>query len=99
MGNLSWIHQGLFFAHLVAFAIAVSAVLREDMRLLGGGGIDPSLLARTARTVSRSLAALWATGLAMIACECLRAVMVVVFIVRPRLCRAPIRLGKDATRP
>ncbi len=69
MWDLSWIHQGLLFAHLVAFAVAVSAVLREDLRLLGGGGIDASTLAATARTVSFALAALWSTGLAMIACE------------------------------
>ncbi len=72
MWQLSWIHQGLLFAHLVAFAVAVASVLREDLRLLAARGVSPSSLAATARIVGRALAVLWATGLAMIGCEYLR---------------------------
>ena len=83
MWPMSWLHQGLLFAHLVAFAVAVSAVLREDLRLCAGRAVFPSSLAATARIVGWALAALWASGLAMIGCEYLRDPAV--FAVGPKL--------------
>ena len=61
------IHQAVLFAHLVAFAIAFSAVLREDMALLKARSIDLQALADTARTLTSALIALWLTGLALMA--------------------------------
>ena len=61
------IHQAVLFAHLVAFAIAFSAVLREDIALFKARSIDLQALAGTARTLTVALIALWLTGLALMA--------------------------------
>jgi hypothetical protein len=61
------IHQAVLFTHLVAFAIAFSAVLREDIALLKARSIDLEALADTARTLTSALVALWLTGLALTA--------------------------------
>jgi hypothetical protein len=63
----SLLNQGVLFAHLIAFAVALSAVLREDLRLLRTRRVELPRLARTARTVSAALAVLWVTGLALVA--------------------------------
>ena len=38
------LRQGVLFVHLVAFAIALSAVLQQDMALLKDWRIDPNRL-------------------------------------------------------
>lgn len=58
-------HQAVLFAHLIAAALTLSAVLREDLRWLLDRRIDTARLRGTMRTVSIGLAALWATGLAL----------------------------------
>ena len=60
-----WLHQGVLFAHVIAFAITLSAVLREDLRWVLERRIDVARLRATMRTVSIGLAVLWATGLAL----------------------------------
>ena len=67
MDSLTWLHQGVLFMHLVAFAIAFSAVLREDLFLLRARGIDLDRLVSTARTLTAALAVLWLTGLGLVA--------------------------------
>ena len=59
------LNQGVLFAHVIAFAITVSAVLREDLRWLLNHRIDAARLQSTMRTVSAGLVVLWATGLAL----------------------------------
>ena len=52
------LHQGVLFAHVIAFAITLSAVLREDLRWLLERRIDTTRLRDTIRTVSIGLAVL-----------------------------------------
>lgn len=59
------LHQGVLFAHVIAFAVTLSAVLREDLRWLLDRRIDVARLRRTTRTVTQGLVVLWATGLAL----------------------------------
>ena len=63
------LHQGVLFVHLIAFALTLSAVLREDWRLLVTRRIDAPRLVRTARAVVIGLSALWASGLALVAID------------------------------
>lgn len=67
MDTFTLVRQVVLFAHVVAFAIALSAVLREDVALIKVRRIDPHRLADTARTLTRVLIALWVTGLALVA--------------------------------
>ena len=70
--TMTWelvLRQGVLFAHLVAFAIAISAVLREDWMLLSTRRIEWRRLEATARVLSISLVALWATGGALVALD------------------------------
>jgi hypothetical protein len=69
MDTLTLIRQGLLFVHAVTFAIALSAVLREDVALIKARRIDPHRLADTARTLTSSLIALWVTGLTLVALD------------------------------
>lgn len=55
--------------HLLAFALALSAVLRGDWMILRGPRIDRDALVRISRTVVLSLAALAVTGFAIIALD------------------------------
>ena len=63
------LRQGVLFAHLVAFAIAISAVLREDWMLISTRRIAWHRLLATARALTISLVALWATGGALVALD------------------------------
>lgn len=69
MDILTLTHQGILFAHVIAFAIAFSAVVREDIALFSARSIDLERLAGTARTLTAALLALWATGLALLVFE------------------------------
>ena len=57
MNTLTLIHQGVLFLHLAAFAIAFSAVLREDVALFKAQRIDLVRLTETARTLTGALIA------------------------------------------
>ena len=67
MEPFTLIHQGVLFLHLTAFALAFSAVVREDIALLRAKRIDFGRLAVTARWLSAALVALWVTGLGLLA--------------------------------
>jgi hypothetical protein len=64
---LPLLHQGALFVHAIAFAITLSAVIREDLHWLRGGGLGAERLARTMRTVWAGLLVLWASGLVLVA--------------------------------
>lgn len=66
MDALTLLRQAVLFAHAVSFAIALAAVLREDIALLKARHLDTQRLADTARTVTSALIALWVTGLALV---------------------------------
>jgi hypothetical protein len=58
--------QALLYGHILAFALAMATILKEDVRLVGAKHIDaPSLLA-SARLVKWLLLALWITGVPMV---------------------------------
>lgn len=69
MDAYTLLHQGVLYGHVTAFAVAFSAVLREDLALLRTRGLDLARLSRTARTLTLALAALWLTGLGLLAFE------------------------------
>lgn len=60
------LRQGVLCLHLLAFAIALGTLLREDASLLIWRRINTRRLARTARTLSAALAVLWVSGLALV---------------------------------
>jgi hypothetical protein len=63
------LQQAALFIHVIAFALTMAAVLREDWRLLMTRRIDAPRLARTARAVSIGLSALWASGAMLVAID------------------------------
>lgn len=67
MDTLTLIHQGVLFVHLIAFAIAFAAVLREDLALFNARRIDLDGLSATARTLTAALIVLWLSGLVLMA--------------------------------
>ena len=69
MDAITLLHQAVLYGHVTAFAIAFSAVLREDLALLRSRGLDLARLSHTARTLTLALAALWFTGLGLLAFE------------------------------
>jgi hypothetical protein len=69
MDIFTWLHQLLLLLHLAAFAIAFSTVMREDIALIKARGIDLDGLAQTAKTLTVALAALWITGLGLMALD------------------------------
>jgi hypothetical protein len=83
MDILPFAHQGVLFAHLVSFAIALSAVLREDLALISAQHIDLGRLAGTARVIRFALGALWITGLGLVAFDV--GADVSAFVVSPKL--------------
>lgn len=66
MNSLALIHQGVLFIHVAAFAIAFSAVMREDIAMVKAQQIDMQRLSDTAQTLTGALIVLWLTGLALI---------------------------------
>jgi hypothetical protein len=65
MGLRLVLHQGVLFVHVIAFAMTLSAVLREDLRWLRHRALDAARLQHTMRTVTAGLVVLWASGLAL----------------------------------
>jgi hypothetical protein len=63
------LQQAVLFAHLIAFAMTISMVLREDLRVLRTRRVDAPRLRHTARTVALGLSVLWASGLALVAID------------------------------
>lgn len=62
-----WCRQAVLLVHALVFAIALSAVLREDLGLLRTRRVDVRSIRGTGRTLTRALVALWITGLCLVA--------------------------------
>jgi hypothetical protein len=60
------VRQTLLYGHIIAFALAIATVLKEDVRLLRAKRIDPEGLLATAKSVKWLLLALWVTGIPMV---------------------------------
>jgi len=58
--------QALLYGHIIAFALALATILKEDVRFLRAKPIDSASVLASARSVKWLLLALWATGLPMI---------------------------------
>src|SRR6202795_3045038 len=58
--------QVLLYGHIIAFALALATILKEDVRLLRAQRIDSASLHATARLVQWLLLALWVTGVPMV---------------------------------
>lgn len=58
--------QALVYGHIIAFALALATILREDARFLRAKRIDSAALQQAAKLVKVLLLALWATGIPMI---------------------------------
>ena len=56
----------LLFVHVLAFALALGCVLREDAKLLSSQPLDGQALRSAARLVRFALIILWASGIALI---------------------------------
>ncbi|MET0675028.1 MAG: hypothetical protein ABW175_04455 [Bradyrhizobium sp.] len=61
--------QALLYGHVIAFALALAAIVREDLHLLRAERIDTASLHTTARLVKWLLLALWVTGTPMLVLE------------------------------
>jgi hypothetical protein len=58
--------QALLYGHIIAFALALATILKEDVRLLRAQRIDSASLLATAKLVKWLLLALWVTGVPMV---------------------------------
>jgi hypothetical protein len=58
--------QALLYGHIIAFALALATILKEDVRLLRAQRIDSASLHATAKLVKWVLLALWVTGVPMV---------------------------------
>jgi hypothetical protein len=58
--------QALLYGHIIAFALALAAVIKEDVHLLRAKRIDSASLHATAKSVKWLLLALWVTGVPMV---------------------------------
>jgi hypothetical protein len=58
--------QALLYGHIIAFALALTSIIKEDVRLLRASRIDSASLHATAKSVKWLLLALWITGVPMV---------------------------------
>jgi hypothetical protein len=58
--------QALLYGHIMAFALALATILKEDVRLLRAKRIDSASLLASAKLVKWLLLALWVTGVPMV---------------------------------
>jgi Na+-translocating ferredoxin:NAD+ oxidoreductase RnfA subunit len=58
--------QVLLYGHIIAFALALATILKEDVRLLRAKRIDSASLLASAKLVKWLLLALWVTGVPMV---------------------------------
>jgi hypothetical protein len=58
--------QALLYGHIIAFALALATILKEDVRLLRAQRIDSASLLASAKLVKWLLLALWVTGVPMV---------------------------------
>src|SRR5246127_3531163 len=62
----SFARQALVYGHIIAFALALATILKEDARILRAKRIDSASLLASAQLVKWLLLALWATGIPMV---------------------------------
>jgi hypothetical protein len=60
------VRQVLVFAHIMFFALAVGAILTEDLRVMTSKRLDTAGLHTTARAIKWLLLGLWLTGVPMV---------------------------------
>jgi hypothetical protein len=58
--------QALLYGHIIAFALALATILKEDVRLFRAKRIDSASLLASAKSVEWLLLALWVTGVPMV---------------------------------
>jgi hypothetical protein len=58
--------QALVYAHIIAFALALTTILKEDVRFFRRERIDAASLLASAKLVKWLLLVLWATGIPMV---------------------------------
>jgi hypothetical protein len=58
--------QALLYGHIIAFALALATILKEDVHLLRAKRIDSASLLATAKLAKWFLLALWFTGVPMV---------------------------------
>ena len=58
--------QALLYGHIIAFALALATIIKEDARLVRAMRIDSASLHATAKLVKWLLVALWVTGIPMV---------------------------------
>jgi hypothetical protein len=58
--------QALVYGHIIAFALALATILKEDARFLRAKRVDSASLLESAKLVKLLLLALWATGIPMV---------------------------------
>jgi hypothetical protein len=58
--------QALLYGHIIAFALALATILKEDVRLLRAKLIDSASLLASAKLAKWLLLALWVTGVPMV---------------------------------
>jgi hypothetical protein len=58
--------QALLYGHIIAFALALATILKEDVHLLRAKRIDSASLLASAKLVKWLLLALWVTGVPMV---------------------------------
>jgi hypothetical protein len=63
------VRQAVLFVHLMVFAFAIVAILQEDFSLLRAAQFDVIHLQRTGKMIIALLAALWGTGLILVAMD------------------------------
>jgi hypothetical protein len=66
MTLLLLLQQAVLFAHVIAFALTVSMVLREDWHLIKHRRVDTRRMAQAARAAMLGLSVLWTTGIALV---------------------------------
>jgi hypothetical protein len=66
MQTFAFVRLLLLLVHVMAFAVALGCVLREDARLLSARPIDAESLRSAGRLVRSALIVLWASGLALL---------------------------------
>jgi len=58
--------QALLYGHMIAFALAIGTIIKEDVHLLRAKRIDSASLLATAKLVRWLLLTLWVTGVPMV---------------------------------
>ena len=61
--------QALLYGHIIAFALALATIIKEDVRLLRSKRFNSASLLATAKLVQWLLVALWVTGVPMVMME------------------------------